>query len=360
MRRLSHQEWKSLFSALNILHSDIEPDTLSERCVAAVNKLVSAEITAFDFFTDKGAHTGKHWYDPPGAITEAEFEIFSHVAHEHPFVPDVFGNKRYDAMKTSDFLTTQKFHRTAIYNEYYKIYSIDHQLIAAFSDAPASIITCTYNRTKCDFSEGERLIINLIVQHLQIAFQNAHKIEQFHKTEMNLNSALESKSGGIIVLNTDKQIVYESEFARRMLEKYFIEEKAKSGSLPDSLDGWSKNECWKFSDDKISFPSQVFKVEKRDTKLEISLMYNAETQEITLLLEETRSLYGKMSERLNLTRRETEILFWLSCGKTNKDIGFLLSISPRTVNKHADNIYIKLGVENRTSAVSVALKKVNL
>lgn len=359
MTKLRHQDWNNLFSALSIIHSDIEPSTLSERCVAAANKLISAELTAFDFFTDKGVHTGKNWYDPPGAITEAEFEIFAHVAHEHPFSPDVFGNKRSDAMTTNDFLTTQKFHQTAIYNEFYKIYAIDHQLLVAFSDAPDSIITCAFSRTKTNFTEEERLIVNLIAHHLRIAIQNASKIEQFNRIKTNLSGALESKSSGVVVLNTDKQIVYESKFARRMLEKYFAEEKDKSAVLPENLDGWLNSECGKFASDKFALPVHVFRIARENEKLEISLLYNAETQEKTLLFEESTSPSPKMLESLNLTKRETEILFWISQGKTNKDIGEVLGISPRTVNKHTESIYVKLGIENRASAVSVALSKVH-
>ena len=189
-RRINHGEWQNLFSALNILHSVIEPKTLGERCLAAANKIISAEMTAFDFFTDQGVHTGKSWNDPPDAITEAEYEIFAHVAHEHPFSPDVFGKKRFDAMTTNDFLHSRKFHQTAIYNEFYKIYAIDQQLIVAFSDAPDSIVTCAFSRTKSEFSEEERLLTNLISRHLRIAVQNAYKIERFHQIESQFEFSL--------------------------------------------------------------------------------------------------------------------------------------------------------------------------
>ena len=55
-----------------------------------------------------------------------------------------------------------------------------------------------------------------------------------------------------------------------------------------------------------------------------------------------------------LTARETEVLFWLSRGKTNRDIAEILEIKPATVGKHLEHIYPKLGVENRTSAASFA------
>lgn len=63
---------------------------------------------------------------------------------------------------------------------------------------------------------------------------------------------------------------------------------------------------------------------------------------------------GDDPERLRaafgLTPREAEVLLWISGGKANRDIGDILGLSPRTVNKHLEQIYIKLGVENRASA----------
>ena len=57
---------------------------------------------------------------------------------------------------------------------------------------------------------------------------------------------------------------------------------------------------------------------------------------------------------LGLTSREGEVLSWLSKGKTNRDIAQILGLSPRTVDKHLEQIYAKLGVENRTAAAAVA------
>jgi len=51
-----------------------------------------------------------------------------------------------------------------------------------------------------------------------------------------------------------------------------------------------------------------------------------------------------------LTQREMVVLEWVAHGKTNRDIGDILSMSPRTVNKHLEHIYEKLGVETRTAA----------
>ncbi len=57
-----------------------------------------------------------------------------------------------------------------------------------------------------------------------------------------------------------------------------------------------------------------------------------------------------LQARFELTQRESEVLIWIAKGKSNKDIGEILGLSPRTVNKHLEQIFIKLGVENRASA----------
>jgi DNA-binding CsgD family transcriptional regulator len=56
----------------------------------------------------------------------------------------------------------------------------------------------------------------------------------------------------------------------------------------------------------------------------------------------------------SLSLREAQVLHWVSQGKTNKDIGVILEVSPRTVQKHLEHIYQKMGVETRTGAAAKA------
>jgi DNA-binding response OmpR family regulator len=60
--------------------------------------------------------------------------------------------------------------------------------------------------------------------------------------------------------------------------------------------------------------------------------------------------------RLPITAREADVLFWLARGKSNRDIGEILTLSPRTITKHLEGIYAKLGVENRTAASIIAAR----
>ena len=59
---------------------------------------------------------------------------------------------------------------------------------------------------------------------------------------------------------------------------------------------------------------------------------------------------------LKLTPREAEVLFWISHGKSNHDIGVILGAKTATIRKHVEHIFAKLNVENRTAAAVTALE----
>jgi DNA-binding CsgD family transcriptional regulator len=60
----------------------------------------------------------------------------------------------------------------------------------------------------------------------------------------------------------------------------------------------------------------------------------------------------KALSRLGMTGRQSEVLSWVAAGKTNVEIGLILGISSRTVQKHLETIYRLLGVETRVAAIN--------
>jgi DNA-binding NarL/FixJ family response regulator len=69
---------------------------------------------------------------------------------------------------------------------------------------------------------------------------------------------------------------------------------------------------------------------------------------------------ARLSRALGISLREGEVLGWLAQGKSNRDIADILGLSHRTVTKHVEQIFTKLGVENRTSAAAIGLRHVDL
>ena len=90
--------------------------------------------------------------------------------------------------------------------------------------------------------------------------------------------------------------------------------------------------------------------------LSVRNMGRAALGETMLLLELQREGHAAASRLAHaaLTPRETEVLSWLAKGKTNRDIADILGLSHRTVNKHLEHIFEKLGVETRAAAAALA------
>jgi DNA-binding CsgD family transcriptional regulator len=82
-------------------------------------------------------------------------------------------------------------------------------------------------------------------------------------------------------------------------------------------------------------------------------MLCCETDSICLLLERNP---GVSTSRSALTERQTEVLSWVARGKTNAEIGRILSLKTKTIGKYLERIFPKLGVENRTAAASFVLR----
>jgi DNA-binding NarL/FixJ family response regulator len=106
---------------------------------------------------------------------------------------------------------------------------------------------------------------------------------------------------------------------------------------------------------------QPLRIEDLSQPLLIKTMDNQQADEWLLLIELANKPKEEdlLREKFELTPRESEVLTWISRGKTNQEIAMILDFSPRTVNKHLEQIFRKLGVENRTTAAAVSLKYLN-
>lgn len=105
-----------------------------------------------------------------------------------------------------------------------------------------------------------------------------------------------------------------------------------------------------------SLPAQFTR--KSGDRIEFRLLERAPDSEILLrLLDcEQGSDEERLADSFGLTLREAEVLLWITHGKSNKEIAEILNMSPRTVNKHLEQIFNKLGVENRTAAATIAVR----
>ena len=80
---------------------------------------------------------------------------------------------------------------------------------------------------------------------------------------------------------------------------------------------------------------------------------------VRLLNEDDINEFTVLKNSFNITKRESEVFLWLAKGKTNREIAMILDMSPRTVNKHLEQLFKKIEVDNRTSAAAMAIQCLN-
>jgi DNA-binding NarL/FixJ family response regulator len=108
----------------------------------------------------------------------------------------------------------------------------------------------------------------------------------------------------------------------------------------------------------------AFDVKNDEPSIELRILYVGQIGPDEVLLRliegEAESEQILLKKKLLVTEREAEVLLWIARGKSNRDIAEILDLSPRTVNKHLEQIYAKLGVENRTSAAALAVRTIGI
>ncbi len=171
-----------------------------------------------------------------------------------------------------------------------------------------------------------------------------------------LSQALELSGQGVILLTKNGRVLLISPLARVWLAKYFGASPSRSTNrLPDSLRRWRKRqEAQLGGADGIPPPRTPFMSEREGKRLVVRHLCNAETCHL-FLEEQPTALKTAALAPPGMTPREIEVLQWVAQGKTNMEIGSILGLSPRTVQKHLEHVFKKLGVETRTAAATLVL-----
>lgn len=158
-------------------------------------------------------------------------------------------------------------------------------------------------------------------------------------------------AGGRAALIVDENgaIRWQSSRANVYLQRYL--ENEAPGALPSGMRRWLA---------QAEPASRPYEVARGDARLSIRLAgpAGADGWILTLVEFDDEASVNDFVERFTLTPRQAEVLLWVSRGKTNRDIAEILDMKPRTVNKHLEHIFPKLGVETRAAAAAIALQTI--
>ena len=157
----------------------------------------------------------------------------------------------------------------------------------------------------------------------------------------------------VAVRAADGKLVWQTPLARKLLKDYFANPEEVA---PDELLSWINDANQAY---RASREARPLLVAQGNRRLLASFHDQTGDEEWLVVLREENdaSAIESLIAAFRLTQREAEVLYWVVQGKTSNDIGEILGNSPRTVNKHLEHVFEKLGVETRTAAANLALSK---
>jgi DNA-binding response OmpR family regulator/DNA-binding CsgD family transcriptional regulator len=168
-------------------------------------------------------------------------------------------------------------------------------------------------------------------------------------------AALDVSGRYLLATNTSGGVLWCTPQTAKLLGLAFGDFHGEGDLLPPKVQEWLQKRA--LSDIK-SADTIVLASDLGPLKLQFSYVGQVAPEEILLRLVEGEIENDNLvlKRKLQLTQRESEVLMWIARGKSNRDIAEILSLSPRTVNKHLEQVYAKLGVENRAAAAALAVR----
>ena len=205
-------------------------------------------------------------------------------------------------------------------------------VVAAFSAGGADYVTKPIHPAE---------VLARIAAHVQ----NARQMKQ-------ARSALDAFGQATVAVRAaDSRIVWQTPLARNLLNAFFANPEHVA---PEELLGWIAAAHAARSDGRD--PPALLVADGPRRLLASFHDQTGDDEWLVVLREENdTSAVESLIAAFRLTQREAEVLYWVVQGKTSKDIGDILGSSPRTVNKHLEHVFEKLGVETRTAAANLAM-----
>lgn len=181
-------------------------------------------------------------------------------------------------------------------------------------------------------------VIARIKRHIQTA-----------KLTLSAQDALDHAGNNVFCVNNDGRLSWATPHVHELVEEIAKNNKTPWATIAQTLAGWLAT----------AEPSNNTKIKITEFDQSLTVYYERKQDNLHLLKiieEKVDKSPLHLQENLPITKRESEVLYWLSYGKTSWEISQILAMSPRTVNKHLEQIYKKLGVDNRTSAAAISIR----
>lgn len=162
--------------------------------------------------------------------------------------------------------------------------------------------------------------------------------------------ALDSARKHVFCISEQGNILWSTPEAQQLIEQYEHNRRDPSQEFKAQLSSWLPN----------GMVGHDLALAMENELLTVRYFKQARDNEYLLRIQSPNAEVDPalLEQSLQITNREAEVLLWVAHGKTNREIAEILEMSPRTVNKHLEQIYPKIGADNRTAAASIAIQSI--
>lgn len=336
MTPLSHAEHLEVLDCIHALYGCRSLASFPAHALATIGKLVPTTLAAF---SEVNLALGRTLMvmDPPLERHEEVVGTWDDHRDEHPLVRYVAETGDGQAIKISDFLRPAQFHALALYRAVYAPLGAEDQMSVTIRSDAGVIIAIALNRSRRDFTEVDRMKLNLVRPHILQAYANLEELAERDEQQDDFRSALRETGHGLLALDGRGRIVHATPGARECLERFLPNPTADADGLPPPVADWLASDPREPLTLRLGVERLILRSPRQTSR------------RLVLLSEEC---YPRLSE--HPTPRELDVLEWLAQGKSNAAIATILGVTPGTVKLHVQRIFKKLGVGNRTAAANAA------
>lgn len=321
-------------------------DALREVVVTAWSRLFHTDFVTFDHWDNHGQLLSFRARPDPGGSLAALVEPFRVFLHEHPMLPhwpEIIEHGML--MHLSDLMPVRNFLRTGLWNEVFLHMGVKYQLAFGARRDRSSVWSLAGGRLRGDFRPRDRELCRFLRPRLVRIVGSMERHRVGRNTAALLGDFFARRAVPYLLVTRDARVLESSPSARLALGS------ALSGGWPDPerLPATCAELCSVLARSSVGGrPLPRFEWVSLTTLRVLVLRLAFDGTALVIVAPPTQPATPRSS--IALTSRESEILSLLGEGQTNSAIAGRLGISPRTVDKHCENLFAKLGVETRLGA----------
>jgi len=205
MAYLAARNLQKLQNCIRELYSNLDSKAFPGHIIRTASQIIPASVTSYAAISQQkqkivyaGVASCSRWegldafvrhmdehpvlnYLHPGLLKPHRFRSEIEQAVQRRF-PSLRKAQHYTAARISDALPSRQYQSLGIYNDFFRRNGADYQLLISFLPAGDRYSLISFNRDKRDFTEEERLVLNLFAPHIAQAYENSRVYEKARQT----------------------------------------------------------------------------------------------------------------------------------------------------------------------------------